>query len=113
MSTKRGIMASVADQKIEGAWAVALKVHISIVTLLIPPVIAWSAWITSEQFRDSSFRQSSEQFSQTDGRKLEDKMMQSLGPKIDQVDSRVQGLERSSERIFSKLESIEQQVKDR
>lgn len=104
-------MASVAEQKIEGAWAVALKLHITIVSLLIPPVIAWSAWITAEQFRDASFRQSTEQFSQTDGRALEDKLTDSLGTKIDQVDSRVQGLERSSERIFSKLESIEKAFK--
>lgn len=106
-------MATIKDQKLDGVWAVAFKIHMTVVSLLIPPVIAWSAWITSEQFQDREFRVSGERFTQSDGRALEDKITNELAPKIEKVDVRVQGIERNSERIFTKLESIEQSLLDR
>lgn len=99
------------NQEIKGLWAFALKVHITIVSVILPLFTGWMIWITSEQFKDHAYRTSTERFTQTDGRTLEDKMTNGLGPKIEKVDMRMQSLERDTTRIFTKLEQIEQALK--
>lgn len=101
----------IKDQKIEGVWALVFKMHITMVSLMIPPIFAWSAWVTTEQFKDQAFRTSGERFTQTDGRKLEDKVIDKLASKVEQVDQRVQSLERNSEAIKTSLEQIKDALK--
>lgn len=101
-------MASIKEQKLEGPWILLFKAHIAIVT---PLLISWGIWVTNEQFNDRAFRLSGERFTQSDGRKLEDKIVDELYPKIDRVDQRMQQIERDTTQIFTMLRSIENEVK--
>lgn len=108
----RDDMASrLSEQRIDGIWAVAFKVLLAMFPIFFPPVLALMIWLTNEQFKDINFRTSGERFTQGDGRALEDKISTRLGPKIDGVDSRVQRLEQDAARIYSKLEQIDDRLK--
>ncbi len=101
-------MAPIKEQKLEGFWILLFKAHIAVIT---PLLVSWAIWVTNEQFTDRAFRMSTERFTQSDGRLLEDKIVQELSPKIDRVDNRMQSIERDTTRIFTMLESIEKEVK--
>lgn len=99
-----------ANQKIEGVWAVAFKILLAMFPVLFPPYLGWCVWMTNEQFKDANFRTSGERFTQADGRALEDKISTRLVPKIESVDGRAQRLEQDAARIYSKLEQIEKSI---
>jgi hypothetical protein len=95
---------------INGVWGLLFKLALVIVPMLIP----WGVWLTSETFANRAFRESMPRFTRSDGAVLKEELMgeiHQLPPRdwrdrILQLESRLHTIEIQQERILVILEEI-------
>lgn len=97
--------------ELNGIWAILLRIHLAVVTGISPLILAWCTWLTSEAFKNQSFRESGERFTEEEARQLEDRtreartlLQDTFNAKFDIIATRLNDLDKDTTRILTILE---------
>jgi hypothetical protein len=98
-------------QGLKGRWVVAMKVQIVVGYIALMAGVPWAAWVTQAAIAVESDRVSTERFTQSDGRQLQDLERAAREKLAERIDERLNALERDSARILAILERVETQTR--
>lgn len=61
-----------------GRWKIMFQIALATYPIIVSGGIAWAVWLTSQEYQDIAFRNSSERFTQADGADLERRFIEKL-----------------------------------
>lgn len=97
--------------EMNGYWALLLKLHLAAVPPIVAALVGLVVWLVSQQYTDIAFRSSEERFSTADAYAMENRIREretvlqtTLLARIEQVDRRLDDVERNLARVLVILE---------
>lgn len=98
----RGMYLMKLENATEGIWEKGLKLVIALFLALIVPHITWVGWATKSILKHDSFIESSEQFTQADGRALERQIHENRTD-IKHIKTDLQEIKADTEKILEEI----------
>lgn len=97
-------------QDLSERWIWLFKIHLSLITAILPFAIIWGSWMTVEMIKTISFRESGERFSKADSMALEARQVESRRLLLEAVQGRLQAIETDTAVIKASVERIEKEI---
>lgn len=100
--------------ELNGIWAMLLKFQLAVFTAVLPLVLIWCGWLTSQAFQAQAFRESGERFTEAEARLLEDRAREArsalsavYSAKVEATNIRLVAIERDITKILTLLQKNE------
>lgn len=93
---------------LNGPWSILLRIVLVLIPILTVTFLPWAVWLTSQQFKDISFREAGGRFSESDAAKMRADLIEKINATPSQEwRDRIQSIERDQREILRAMTRVE------